>query len=389
LVGICSYLLVNFWFTRIAANQSSLSALLTNRVGDTVLTVGMFAIIWSFGNLDYSTVFALAPYYNENIITIIGICLLIGATAKSSQVGRRKKKAPKNDKSFFWTLIYAGIASNALESAGPLSSCKNDPEKSQGQGANQQGINELTDSKKFEGKFLEWFIGFTEGDGSFIITGGKSVFTIHLHVVDLPLLYKIQTGLNMGNVYFKDNSATLIIKANKDIATLIEIFNGNLFLDKRKIQFAKWVDNYNLKNKTDIKIKQNKFYPTLNHGWLSGFVDAEGSFFVSVSKNRVVQRFSITQKDAEPEFLYLKELLKGNYELRNGNSRVVVNFYALDTIIEYLTGYKLHSVKAESLEKWLEISDYRKNKSSIEKVDYVQLKKKASLINQLRKIPKI
>jgi hypothetical protein len=46
-------------------------------------------------------VFALAPYYNENIITIIGICLLIGATAKSSQVGRRKKKAPKNDKSFF------------------------------------------------------------------------------------------------------------------------------------------------------------------------------------------------------------------------------------------------------------------------------------------------
>lgn len=38
-------------------------------------------------NIDYSTVFALAPYYNENIITIIGICLLIGATAKSSQVG--------------------------------------------------------------------------------------------------------------------------------------------------------------------------------------------------------------------------------------------------------------------------------------------------------------
>lgn len=38
-------------------------------------------------NLDYSTVFSLAPYFNENIITIIGVCLLIGATAKSSQVG--------------------------------------------------------------------------------------------------------------------------------------------------------------------------------------------------------------------------------------------------------------------------------------------------------------
>lgn len=86
-VGICSYLLVCFWFTRVAANQSSLSAFLTNRVGDAFLTVGMFAVLWVFGNIDYSTVFSLAPYINENIITIIGICLVIGAMAKSSQVG--------------------------------------------------------------------------------------------------------------------------------------------------------------------------------------------------------------------------------------------------------------------------------------------------------------
>jgi NADH-ubiquinone oxidoreductase chain 5 len=86
-VGICSYLLVNFWFTRIAANQSSISALLTNRVGDCFLTIGIFAMLWSFGNIDYNLVFSLVPYYNENIITLIGICLLIGAIAKSSQIG--------------------------------------------------------------------------------------------------------------------------------------------------------------------------------------------------------------------------------------------------------------------------------------------------------------
>lgn len=86
-VGICSYLLVSFWFTRIAANQSSMSAFLTNRVGDCFLTIGMFAILWSFGNIDYYTVFSLAPYYSENVVIIIGICLLIGAMAKSSQVG--------------------------------------------------------------------------------------------------------------------------------------------------------------------------------------------------------------------------------------------------------------------------------------------------------------
>ena len=86
-VGVCSYLLVSFWFTRIAANQSSLAAFFTNRVGDYVLTIGMFAILWSFGNVDYTTVFSLSPFYSESVIIFIGVCLLIGAMAKSSQIG--------------------------------------------------------------------------------------------------------------------------------------------------------------------------------------------------------------------------------------------------------------------------------------------------------------
>ena len=86
-VGVCSYLLVSFWFTRMAANQSSISAFLTNRVGDCFLSIGMFIILWSLGNLDFTTVFSLSVYINENIITLIGLCLLIGAMAKSSQIG--------------------------------------------------------------------------------------------------------------------------------------------------------------------------------------------------------------------------------------------------------------------------------------------------------------
>ena len=64
-----------------------MSAFLTNRVGDCLFTVGMFVILWAFGNLDYATVFSLSPYINQDIVTLIGICLLIGAMAKSSQVG--------------------------------------------------------------------------------------------------------------------------------------------------------------------------------------------------------------------------------------------------------------------------------------------------------------
>jgi NADH-ubiquinone oxidoreductase chain 5 len=86
-VGVCSYLLVNFWYTRIAANQSSISAFLTNRVGDCFLTIGIFIVILSFGSLNYSIIFSIVTYFNDNIIMLIGICLLIGAMAKSSQLG--------------------------------------------------------------------------------------------------------------------------------------------------------------------------------------------------------------------------------------------------------------------------------------------------------------
>jgi NADH-ubiquinone oxidoreductase chain 5 len=86
-VGVCSYLLVSFWFTRIAANQSSISAFLTNRVGDCLLTIGMILTLWGLCNLDYIALFSLSPYINETTLSLIGICLLIGAMAKSSQLG--------------------------------------------------------------------------------------------------------------------------------------------------------------------------------------------------------------------------------------------------------------------------------------------------------------
>ncbi len=63
-MGICSYLLVNFWYTRIAANQSSISALLTNRVGDCFLTIGMFAVLWGFGDGEEMLLFLIYAIYN-------------------------------------------------------------------------------------------------------------------------------------------------------------------------------------------------------------------------------------------------------------------------------------------------------------------------------------
>lgn len=86
-IGISSYLLINFWYTRIQANKSGIKALTVNRVGDMFLSVGFFAIFWVFGNVDYATVFSIAPFINETAITIIGLLLLVGAMAKSAQIG--------------------------------------------------------------------------------------------------------------------------------------------------------------------------------------------------------------------------------------------------------------------------------------------------------------
>nr|QUQ05909.1 NADH dehydrogenase subunit 5 [Microconidiobolus nodosus] len=86
-VGICSYLLINFWFRRIQANKAAKKALIVNRIGDCALTLGMITIIWVFGNIELSTIFTIAPLINEGIITMISILILIGAMAKSAQIG--------------------------------------------------------------------------------------------------------------------------------------------------------------------------------------------------------------------------------------------------------------------------------------------------------------
>jgi NADH-quinone oxidoreductase subunit L len=74
-----------------------MKALIVNRIGDLGLSLGIFTIFFVFGNLDYSTVFALSNdfinnqltffSFNFNVLTIICFFILIGAVGKSSQIG--------------------------------------------------------------------------------------------------------------------------------------------------------------------------------------------------------------------------------------------------------------------------------------------------------------
>ena len=86
MIGVVSYLLINFWFTRIQANKAAILAFTMNRVGDMGLSIGFFAIFALFGTLDFSTVFNMVPLMHETGITVIGLLLLMGAMAKSAQI---------------------------------------------------------------------------------------------------------------------------------------------------------------------------------------------------------------------------------------------------------------------------------------------------------------
>jgi NADH:ubiquinone oxidoreductase subunit 5 (subunit L)/multisubunit Na+/H+ antiporter MnhA subunit len=64
-VGLCSYLLINFWFTRIQANKAAIKAMVINRIGDFGLALGILIMFVSFKSVDYATVFSLVPYFKE------------------------------------------------------------------------------------------------------------------------------------------------------------------------------------------------------------------------------------------------------------------------------------------------------------------------------------
>jgi NADH-quinone oxidoreductase subunit L len=83
-VGLVSYLLIGFWYTRPTAIYANLKAFLVNRVGDFGFLLGIGLILAHFGTLDYAAVFSQAPSLTTDI-TLICILLFVGAMGKSAQ----------------------------------------------------------------------------------------------------------------------------------------------------------------------------------------------------------------------------------------------------------------------------------------------------------------
>src|ERR1700689_4919162 len=96
-VGVVSYLLIGFWYTRPTAIFASLKAFLVNRVGDFGFVLGIAGVLYYTGSMDYQNAFAAAPLmagktlvlfqgHAWSALTVVCICLFVGAMGKSAQV---------------------------------------------------------------------------------------------------------------------------------------------------------------------------------------------------------------------------------------------------------------------------------------------------------------
>ena len=85
-VGLCSYLLIGFWYEKQSASDAGKKAFIVNRIGDAGFLLGMF-LIWTLtGSLTYTEVFKAAPEMSAAMASAVGLLLFVGAVGKSAQI---------------------------------------------------------------------------------------------------------------------------------------------------------------------------------------------------------------------------------------------------------------------------------------------------------------
>lgn len=152
-------------------------------------------------------------------------------------------------------------------------------------------------------------IGFTEGDGSFIVNKrGDLAFVITQSTSDIRTLEFIKETLGFGKVISQSATTSRFIcntlRYKLEIELIISLFNGNLVFPSRQKSLKIFIDGFNIWcSKGRIKLNKIDFIPSailpdLTNSWLAGFTDAEGCFTVSILSNSVAFRFRfiLTQK---------------------------------------------------------------------------------------------
>lgn len=228
--------------------------------------------------------------------------------------------------------------------------------------------------------FLEWFIGFTEGDGSFQVVkyptiknpkNTRPIFTINQK--EPEILYTIKKKLGFGTVIkikadknVREHYRYRVYKLNH-IFQLISLFQGNLVLKKVHTRFQLWVESYNLlcdQRNSGSLAKDVTFggvtIINLNSAWLTGFTDAEGCFYASgkIKGNSISSphfKFSLVQKHGLELLERIATLVSTNQSVDGVSTpRCTKSIYKIKTKIET---YRLEYTKKADLLIFIDVFD--------------------------------
>ena len=243
--------------------------------------------------------------------------------------------------------------------------------------------------------FLEWFVGFTEGDGSFIVnTRGNLMFVITQSTIDIQVLHYIQQQLGFGRVIKQGHKTSrFIVQDMNNLYILIQLFNGNIVFPSKQNSFFKFVHHFNkLSNFPTVAIISSLTVPTYYDNWFCGFTDARhprGCFTCSLLGNSTAYRFRflLTQKgEMNKEVLIsIANLMKGtvrSHSVKDVYEITVNGIRNMEKIIDYFTNHKLSSKKAKSYQLWMEIYESIKNGEHLSPDSRDNLKMKTQQINK-------
>lgn len=365
-VGVCSYLLVCFWYSRIPANQSSLSAFLTNRVGDCFLTIGMFAIFLGFGKTEKMKVSKCEykygyPYFFKN---------------NRSNSCRRIKR-------YYTTQIERNT------SLGP------------------------------------YLAGLIEGDGYIGVQDPNSntkviyrpKIIIAFNSNDKPLAEKLSAELKVGKVINREKAGHVLLQilAKEEVLKIMNLING--FMRTPKIEALHraicWI---NKQDNTTIPCLGLDLSPLDSNSWLTGFTDADGNFSITITdrkkKGNIVTKRVQTFFRIEVKQNYSREVAQyqgGNSyfnilteiaafftvnlytRTRKTDDKVYYAFMAVahssrshEIIRKYFDNFPLYSSKYLAYKDWCLVQDLNRGNLTKEKLDEIKMIK--NQFNSKRKV---
>ena len=242
--------------------------------------------------------------------------------------------------------------------------------------------------------FLEWLVGFTEGDGSFIVNSrGTVIFVITQSTGDIQILEYIQRTLGFGRVIKQGpNTNRFIVEDKASVALIVALFNGNLVFPLKQANFVLFLEAFNKRSRPQvIKFIPSLVSPTLYDSWLSGISDAEGCFTCSFLGNSNAYRFRFLLAQLGetnlPVLTHISTLIGGvvrPHSQAGVNELTVNGARNMKGVFKYFDTYPLQTKKAKSYQIWREIHQAILNGEHLSPDSRLILKAKSATINKIK-----